>query len=580
MGTMNVSQLNYVADLCESALYGAFSLLILVVIWILLTAKKMTRIYKVMFWASIVMWALTTAHLGLLIQRLSFAKTTLWEAKAAVSLVTVQFMISDMILVWRVYAVWGRNYWTTLIPIILMIGAAAVRFSVVSNGAEVLLFVSDPANFIIIANTMYCTILIAGRICYLRYSNDEGPTRGKQNMYERVLLMIIESGALYALSMIIAIIVDKVHSPGIHVILDITMPLSGILPTLILLVVHFELVPDTRFATSNFALATNEDFQAASGPTVTATEDCPTNDEVESRKTASTSTLKTEHSAFSLLILVVIWILLTTKGMSKIHKVMFWASILMWVLATVHLGLLIQRLSLGTTTLWEVKMAVSVVTLQFMISDLILIWRVYAVWNRDYRPTIIPAILMIGAAAVRFCVVVDETVVLPDPADFINIANTLYCTASIAGRISYLQCGINEIVSTLPIRGKRNVYEGALLMIIESGALYTLSLIVAVIVDKVHSPGIHVILNITMPLTGILPTLILLLVYFELVPGTRASTSSSALMASDEFKTDSGPNFVEGCSRMGEAIPERADNILKVESSDDEIQKKCNRCMV
>lgn len=43
-----------------------------------------------MFWASIVMWALTTAHLGLLIQRLSFAKTTLWEAKAAVSLVTVQ----------------------------------------------------------------------------------------------------------------------------------------------------------------------------------------------------------------------------------------------------------------------------------------------------------------------------------------------------------------------------------------------------------------------------------------------------------------------------------------------------------
>lgn len=33
-------------------------------------------------------------------------------------------MISDMILVWRVYAVWGRNYWTTIVPIILMIGAA------------------------------------------------------------------------------------------------------------------------------------------------------------------------------------------------------------------------------------------------------------------------------------------------------------------------------------------------------------------------------------------------------------------------------------------------------------------------
>lgn len=47
----------------------------------------------------------------------------------------------------------------------------AVRFSVVSNGAAVFLFVSDPANFIIIANTAYCTALIAGRIMQVDFTH-------------------------------------------------------------------------------------------------------------------------------------------------------------------------------------------------------------------------------------------------------------------------------------------------------------------------------------------------------------------------------------------------------------------------
>ncbi|KAH9481079.1 hypothetical protein JR316_0005598 [Psilocybe cubensis] len=316
---MNVNQLNYVADLCEAALYGeslnfshfgqkinmklegALSLLILVVIWILLTAKKLARIMQVMFGASILMWIVSTLHLAALIQRLSLGRTELWEAKAAVSLATLQFMISDVILIWRVYAVWGRSYWTTIIPFILMIGAAAVRFSVVSNGTAVLLFVSDPANFIIIANTAYCTALIAGRIMQVTFtdaikildSSALGP-RGKQNVYERVLLMIIESGALYALSMMVCIVVDKVHSPGIHVILDITVPLTGILPTLIVLVVHYELVPGTRDSISS--VIGDSEFHAASGPTATTLgiDASSSRDDVGSKIAAST--LKMERS--------------------------------------------------------------------------------------------------------------------------------------------------------------------------------------------------------------------------------------------------------------------------------------------
>ncbi|KDR68136.1 hypothetical protein GALMADRAFT_231531 [Galerina marginata CBS 339.88] len=282
MGTMNVSQLNYVADLCESAL----------------TTRKMPIIHKVMFGASIVMWILGTLHLGLLIQRLSFGKTTLWEAKGAVSIATLQFMISDLILIWRVYAVWGRNYWPTVIPVILMIAAAAVRFSVVANGSAVLSFVSDPANDIIIANTMYCTALIAGRIWYIQWKTRETlqitAATGRRNVYQGVLLMIIESGALYALSQLISVIVDKVHSPGIHVILDITIPWTGILPTLIVLLVHFDLVPGTRASepSNSATIATINEFHAASAPG--ATDDYSNTEGTGSRRTPST--LKTEGS--------------------------------------------------------------------------------------------------------------------------------------------------------------------------------------------------------------------------------------------------------------------------------------------
>lgn len=43
---------------------------------------------------------------------------------------------------------------------------------------------------------------------------------------------------------------------------------------------------------------------------------------------------------------------------------MFAASIVMWIVSTLHLAALIQRLSLGRTELWEAKAAVSLATLQ------------------------------------------------------------------------------------------------------------------------------------------------------------------------------------------------------------------------
>lgn len=50
--------------------------------------------------------------------------------------------------------------------------------------------------------------------------------------------------------------------------------------------------------------------------------------------------------------------------MPKIHKVMFWAGIVMWALASVHLGLVIQQVTTVMTPLRNAQAQVSIATIQ------------------------------------------------------------------------------------------------------------------------------------------------------------------------------------------------------------------------
>ncbi|KAF9457386.1 hypothetical protein BDZ94DRAFT_232497 [Collybia nuda] len=277
MGEMNPSQLHYVEVMCESLLHGAFTVLIAVVIWLLVQRRQMPKVHKFMFGAGIIMWMLSSAHLGLVIQQVTNVETPLRNAQAQVSIATIQLLIGDMILLWRVWTVWGQNYWITIIPLLLVLAAAGVRFAVVASIAGVLEFASDQSTAIIVANTLLCTILIAGRIWYLQWRMNRllgySPSEKSKSAYRGVLMLIIESGLLYALIMLLSLILDDIHNDGIHTVLDMQIPIIGILPTLIVLVVHFDLVPGTNATEKYHAAMVSSKFHAASGngPTASAT---------------------------------------------------------------------------------------------------------------------------------------------------------------------------------------------------------------------------------------------------------------------------------------------------------------------
>ncbi|KAJ8519892.1 hypothetical protein ONZ45_g3195 [Pleurotus djamor] len=271
MGQMNPAQLHYVEVMCESILHGVYAVLVVVVIWLLINHRKMPMIHKVMFYAGIVMFVLASCHLGLVIQQVTVPDVPIKNAQAQVSIATLQFMIGDCILIWRVWAVWNKNWWLTILPILLMLASAGVRFAIVGDLASVVKFSSDPSTALIVANIGICTLLIAGRIWYLQrkigQSLKDSPSR---RTYTGVLMLLIESGVLYFLAQFLSLVLDAIHNPGVHAVLDMQIPIIGILPTLIVLLVHLNMVPGSRVQ-EEYMSTIQSGFKAASGKTIGST---------------------------------------------------------------------------------------------------------------------------------------------------------------------------------------------------------------------------------------------------------------------------------------------------------------------
>ncbi|KAF5379367.1 hypothetical protein D9615_006584 [Tricholomella constricta] len=241
-----------IAVMCESILIGAYAVLTALVIWLLVTKRrKMPRMHKVLFGASIVMFLISVAHLALVMQQNTSLKLSKQNAQARIILSGFQLVIGDLVLIWRVWIVWGRNYWIVAPSFTMTIVAACLLFNLASLKEFRKFFTVAPAA-LFVANTSMCTLLIAGKIWYARYQLHSlvGGTMYASGGFSGTVALFIETGALSATCQILSLILDHIHSDGIHILLDLEIPLIGILPTLIIVFVHFELVGTNSVNTS------------------------------------------------------------------------------------------------------------------------------------------------------------------------------------------------------------------------------------------------------------------------------------------------------------------------------------------
>jgi len=234
-----------ISVMTESFLVGAYAVLEVAVVWLLISGRRtMPKIRQALFCVSIVMFLVAIAHLGLVVQQIAAAELLPANLQAQLVLVGIQFMLGDMVFIWRVWVVWGHNCWIAIGPFVTMaIGAGFVFSTAVHEEENSPLLVASVA--MIVANTTICTLLIAGRIWYSRYQvRDVRQMSGCATYggFSKTVILFIETGVLITASQVTCLILNFVNSPGLHILLDLQMPLIGILPTLIIVVVHFDLV--------------------------------------------------------------------------------------------------------------------------------------------------------------------------------------------------------------------------------------------------------------------------------------------------------------------------------------------------
>ncbi|KAH9941753.1 uncharacterized protein BXZ73DRAFT_98143 [Epithele typhae] len=185
----------------------------------------------------------------------------------------------------------------------------------------------------------------------------------------------------------------------------------------------------------------------------------------------------------------------------------------------------------GTVPPRVLQSAVAVSQINTALGDFVLIWRVWVVWSRDYRVVVIPVLLLIVGFVAGILSAMESTnydalsKILPMPTTVLGVVNTTLCTALIAGRLAYVDHLVKGIFTFNA--GRDRPYRATILMVVESGAVLTAANVIGLVLERRGHPGLHVMLNIQTPLTYMVPTSIIVLSHFRLVPGDAADGTST-----------------------------------------------------
>ncbi|KAG1733284.1 hypothetical protein EDB19DRAFT_1731199 [Suillus lakei] len=166
---------------------------------------------------------------------LEYAKTTLYVS---------QTILADCVLVWRCYVLNNRSLLVAVPGVIVLLTNAVTGYIIVwsltqaSSSSTVFTTAhSWITTFFTLTmiTSVTCTSLIAWRIYYTRRFMSDG-----FGVYLPILIVMVESGALYATGVLSILLTYLSGSNGQYTVLDAVSPLMGIVFCLTILQVHFQ----------------------------------------------------------------------------------------------------------------------------------------------------------------------------------------------------------------------------------------------------------------------------------------------------------------------------------------------------
>lgn len=179
------------------------------------------------------------------------------------TLYVAQTLLGDALALLRCYLVWEKRLSVIILPSILLAGSTATGIAILYYFDKVVpqanIFVEQLTHWITaffsttFATNVICTGLIAYRIWLINSSR----LGFRHRKFTPVLLVIVESGAVYSVTLMVLLILYNVDSWFQYVILDAVSPIVGIVFTVIMLRIaagisseegETELIPNERDA--------------------------------------------------------------------------------------------------------------------------------------------------------------------------------------------------------------------------------------------------------------------------------------------------------------------------------------------
>jgi len=242
----------------QTLLYGAYVVLFIITYWVLLYRRPHGRpVLKSMLLISIVMFVLATMHIGVNYTRIYkafiilrnepggpaafFNELSEFTQIFGSTIYVAQTLVGDSVVLLRCYIVWGRRFSIIAFPLLLLMGSTATGVGILFSFARVVpeaeIFVVQLSQWIVsffsmtLATNIICTALVGFRIWFVN----------RQNMVlfghsmRPVLLLVIESGAVYSATLLTLLILYKTDSWFQYVLLDAVSPIVGLVFSMIII---------------------------------------------------------------------------------------------------------------------------------------------------------------------------------------------------------------------------------------------------------------------------------------------------------------------------------------------------------
>ncbi|KAH8989806.1 hypothetical protein EDB92DRAFT_819702 [Lactarius akahatsu] len=230
---------------------------------------------------------------------------------------------------------------------------------------------------------------------------------------------------------------------------------------------------------------------------------------------------------------IVALVLRTARGFQQMQAFLGFTSVHTWSEDRFHVVPLVEA---------------AITRLMYILSDIVCAWRAVALWNRDKRIIAILLLLILGTAAAAGCELRLRSPVFPsgqsgfqsDRGPLIMVGPTLATNLVSTGLIAWKAWGHRvEFKKHLGEASSSVRTERVFALFVESGFIYCCVWIVYLIsaLDLMPVPGFAVMDNVLLFVSGLYPTLIIILVAMQKSPVQYYSTHSTGM----QFTREAGP---------------------------------------